>query len=68
MDILINIQLTNSEWYFIGNLLQRTSREFSDNYIVTNLLQKFIANKPQMKNFSDEFLREYEVAWKDKTK
>ena len=60
---MINLQLTNKEWYFLHVQIERLIRENPDNYIPKNILDKLAENCPKFNDIKADFKQEYESIW-----
>lgn len=60
---MVNLQLTNKEWYFLHIQIEKVIKENSDNYIAKDLLIKLVKNCPRLDDSKLEFKKEYESQW-----
>lgn len=60
---MVNLQLTNKEWYFLHSQIEQTVKENQDNYIAKDLLHKLAENCPKLDDIKSEFKTECEYRW-----
>jgi hypothetical protein len=60
---MINLQLTNKEWYFLHIQIENILKEHPDNHIAKNVLIKLTESCPSLNDFKSEFENEYECTW-----
>ena len=60
---MVNLQLTNKEWYFLHVQLEKIIRENPSNYISKDILNKLADNCPNLTDIKTEFAMEYECEW-----
>lgn len=57
---MINILLTNSEWYFLCVQIEKILTKNPDNHIAKNILNKLAENCPSLDDIKFDFKKEYE--------
>lgn len=60
---MINIDLTNKEWFMLCSILSAKRVEIKDNYILNGLFEKLITNHPNCEKIDSSFIREYNCIW-----
>lgn len=60
---MVNLQLTNKEWYFLHKQIENIINENPDNYIAKAILYKLSKNCPKLDDIKSEFKKEYECRW-----
>lgn len=60
---IVNLQLSNKEWYFLHIQLENIIKENPDNYIAKNIFEKLVENLPKLNDVKDDFKMEYECIW-----
>lgn len=63
---MVNLQLTNKEWYFLHVQLEKLIKENPHNYIPKEILSKLSENRPNLTDIKADFAKEYECEWIDK--
>lgn len=60
---MVNLQLTNKEWYFLHTQIKKVIKEVPHNYIAKGILEKLAENRPLLSDIKYEFQREYDCVW-----
>ena len=60
---MVNLQLSNKEWYFLHVQIENIIKENPDNYIAKRILEKLAENCPKLEDIKSDFQREYECIW-----
>ncbi|MEK4025333.1 hypothetical protein [Sporosarcina sp. FSL W7-1283] len=60
---MINIQLTNREWYFLHVQVENIIKYSPDNRIAKGLIAKLGENYPSLGDVKKKFKMEYESTW-----
>lgn len=61
---MVDLQITNKEWYFLHVQMERLIRENPHNYIPKNILNKLAENCPKLDDIKVDFKQEYECVFK----
>lgn len=56
---MVNLQLTNKEWYFLHQQVLNSLKDDPDNYIANSIFNKIIENLPKIDDIKIEFQQEY---------
>ncbi len=60
---MVEITLTNKEWYFLHVQLEKIVGENPNNYISKSILEKLAINCPKLDDVKIQFAQEYECEW-----
>lgn len=60
---MINLALSNKEWYFLHVQLEKLVKENPNNHIAKGLFEKLIINLPMINDIKSEFQKEYDCVW-----
>ena len=60
---MINIQLTNKEWYFLYIQITKLIKENTSDHIAARILDKLAENCPKIDDIKTEFKQEYKCEW-----
>lgn len=60
---MVNLQLSNREWYFLHVQLENIIKENPENYIAKNILEKIVENLPKLSDIKSDFQKEYDCVW-----
>lgn len=60
---VVNISITNREWYFLHVQMEEVLKKNPDNHIAKDILVKLVENCPSLDDIKSGFKHEYESIW-----
>lgn len=60
---MVDLQLTNNEWYFLHVQIEKLIKENPHNYIPKSILEKLAVNCPKLEDVKYVFKQEYNCEW-----
>lgn len=63
---MVNLPLTNNEWYFLHRHLEKLINKNPHNHIPKNILDKLVENAPKLEDIKIDFKQEYECVFGEK--
>lgn len=63
MITIVNLKLTNAEWYFLHIQIENIIKNNPDNHVAKSILEKLAQNCPELDSIKSDFKVEYESQW-----
>lgn len=61
---MVNLQLTNNEWYALHIHVENLLKQYPDNRYLNSIMLKLAENCPTIQNIKeDSFIKEYTCQW-----
>lgn len=66
---MINLQLTNNEWYALHIHIENSLKQYPDNRYLNSIMLKLAENCPKIQSIKeDSFIKEYTCQWVSENK